>query len=58
MKKQFIMIGNDDKSEKAAFLEKGDEAFKALMRRADNGETPNLTMEEIDEEIRKARAER
>ena len=46
------------KSERAAFLEKGDKAFKALMRRAENGETPDLTMEEIDEEIRKAHAER
>lgn len=46
------------KSDRAAFLEKSQEAFKELRRRAENGETPDLTMEEIDEEIRKARAER
>ena len=48
----------DIKSDRAAFLEQGYEAFKALRRRADNCETPDLTMEEIDEEIRKAHAER
>ena len=46
------------KSDRAIYLEKAQEAFKALRRRADNGETPDLTMEEIDEEIRKAHAER
>ena len=39
-------------------LEESYEAFKAMRRRAENGETPDLTMEEIDEEIHKARAAR
>ena len=33
-------------------------AFRALRERAEKGLTPDLTMEEIDEEIRKAREER
>lgn len=36
----------------------GMKAFKALRARAERGETPDLTMEEIDEEIRLARHER
>ena len=32
--------------------------FRALRERAEKGLTPDLTMEEIDEEIRKAREER
>ena len=46
------------RSDREEYLEKAQEAFKALRRRAENGETPDLTMEEIDEEIRKARAEK
>ena len=34
------------------------EAFRDLRSRAEAGLTPDLTMEEIDEEIRQARAER
>lgn len=34
------------------------EAFQALRTRADAGLTPELTMDEIDEEVRLARAER
>ncbi|MCR4848898.1 MAG: hypothetical protein K5920_08645 [Bacteroidales bacterium] len=33
-------------------------AFKVMRERAEDGETPDLTMEEIDEEIQKARAAR
>lgn len=33
-------------------------AFKVMRERAENGETPDLTMEEIDEEIQKARGAR
>ena len=33
-------------------------AFRKMRERAERGETPDLTIEEIDEEIRKARAER
>lgn len=33
-------------------------AFRKMRERAERGETPNLTIEEIDEEIRKARSER
>ena len=33
-------------------------AFKEMRARADAGLTPDMTMEEIDEEIRQARAER
>lgn len=36
----------------------GMKAFKSLRARAERGETPDLTMEEIDEEIRLARQER
>ena len=46
------------KSERAIYLEKAQEAFKAMRAWAESGNTPDLTMEEIDEEIRKARAER
>ena len=42
------------KSGKDDFLD----AFKEMRARADAGLTPDLTMEEIDEEIRQARAER
>lgn len=42
------------KSGKDDFLE----AFKEMRTRADAGLTPDMTMEEIDEEIRQARAER
>ena len=34
------------------------ESFKTLRARAEAGLTPDLSMEEIDEEIRQARAER
>ena len=34
------------------------EAFRELRARAEAGLTPDLTMEETDEEIRQARAER
>ena len=33
-------------------------AFRKMRERAERGETPDLTIEEIDEEIQKARAER
>jgi len=33
-------------------------AFRKMRERAERGETPDLTIEEIDEEIRKARIER
>ena len=33
-------------------------AFRKMREHAERGETPDLTIEEIDEEIRKARAER
>lgn len=33
-------------------------AFRKMRERAERGETPDLSIEEIDEEIRKARAER
>lgn len=46
------------KSERASVLEQSYAAFKVMRERAENGETPELTMEEIDEEIRKARAAR
>ena len=46
------------KSERAIYLEKAQEAFKEMRAWAESGNTPDLTMEEIDEEIRKARAER
>lgn len=46
------------RSERETVLEESYDAFKAMRRRAENGETPDLTMEEIDEEIRKARATR
>ena len=36
----------------------GEKLFKALRARAERGETPDLTMDEIDEEIRLARQER
>ena len=46
------------KSERASVLEQSYAAFKVMRERAENGETPELTMEEIDEEIQKARAAR
>ena len=46
------------RSDRAGYLEQAQEAFMAMRRRAEMGETPDLTMEEIDEEIRKAHAER
>ena len=46
------------RAERETVLEESYEAFKAMRRRAENGETPDLTMDEIDEEIRKARAAR
>lgn len=46
------------KSEKSYALEQSYAAFKEMRKRAENGETPDLTMEEIDDEIRKARASR
>ena len=46
------------KSERASALEQSYAAFKKMRERAESGETPDLTMEEIDEEIRVARASR
>lgn len=46
------------RSERAMLLDEGYEAFKAMRAWAESGNTPDLTMEEIDEEIRKARAEK
>lgn len=46
------------KSDKASALEESYNAFKTMRFRAEKGETPDLTMEEIDEEISKARAKR
>lgn len=46
------------RSDREAALAESYEAFKAMRRWAESGGTPDLTMEEIDEEIRKARAER
>lgn len=44
------------KSDRAFYLEKAH--FKEMRAWAESGNTPDLTMEEIDEEIRKARVER
>lgn len=46
------------KSERASVLEQSYASFKLMRERAENGVTPDLTMEEIDEEIQKARASR
>ncbi len=37
---------------------RGIEAFSALRAKAENGQLPEMTLEEINEEISKARAER
>ena len=41
---------------RASALEQSQVDFKKMRKHAERGETPDLTMEEIDEEIRKARA--
>ena len=55
---QIKQIPFEIKSERASALEQSYAAFKKMRERAESGETPDLTMEEIDEEIRVARASR
>lgn len=43
------------KSDRAFYLEKAQEAFKEMRAWAESGNTPVLTIDEIDEEIGKAR---
>lgn len=55
---QYGKIPFEIKSERASVLEESYATFRKMRERAERGETPDLTMEEIDEEIRKARASR
>lgn len=54
---QLFLIPEIEFLEKEERYRKARESFNAIRARAERGEFPDLTMEEIDEEIAKARAE-